>query len=137
MQLQVELRAGILVHRFQFFKTSLTFCTHLIFRFAASIHGQTSHATQWAFYLLSRNPEAQTKVLTEVRKAVGAHAATIPEEALANMPYVKAVIKETLRLYPVAPFLTRILDHDISLNGYNVPAGVSSPFQLSFNSFER
>lgn len=42
------------------------------------------------------------------------------------MPYVKAVIKEALRLYPVAPFLTRILEQDISLNGYNVPAGVSS-----------
>ncbi|OQR70919.1 cytochrome P450-like [Tropilaelaps mercedesae] len=83
----------------------------------------TSHATQWAFYLLSRHPDAQRKVLEEVQRAVGVGRTDIPEEALARMPYVKAVIKETLRLYPVAPFLTRILDQDITLDGYSVPAG--------------
>lgn len=82
----------------------------------------TSHATQWAFYLLSRHPEAQAKVLAEIRNAVGGDG-PVSEDALPKMPYVKAVIKEALRLYPVAPFLTRILDRDISLGGYNVPAG--------------
>ncbi|XP_022667995.1 cytochrome P450 315a1, mitochondrial-like isoform X1 [Varroa destructor] len=83
----------------------------------------TSHATQWAFYLLSWHPEAQQKLLKEVQNAVGKGQTDIPEEALVNMPYVKAVIKETLRLYPVAPFLTRILDRDFTLNGYRIPAG--------------
>ncbi|XP_003743235.1 cytochrome P450 315a1, mitochondrial [Galendromus occidentalis] len=82
----------------------------------------TSHATQWAFYLLSRHPESQQKILNEVNEAVGANQ-HITEDCLPNMPYVKAVIKEALRLYPVAPFLTRILDQEISLNGYRVPAG--------------
>lgn len=31
----------------------------------------------------------------------------------------------SFRLYPVAPFLSRVLDKDITLDGYNVPAGVS------------
>lgn len=47
------------------------------------------------------------------------------EEHLTHMPYVKGVIKECLRLYPVAPFLSRVLDKEITLNGFRVPAGVS------------
>lgn len=82
----------------------------------------TSHATQWAFYLLARNPQCQEVLLDEVQRVVPAgHPVT--EASLAKLPYVKAVIKEALRLYPVAPFLTRILADDIVLNGYNVPAG--------------
>lgn len=51
---------------------------------------------------------------------------SLNEEHLRHMPYVKGVIKECLRLYPVAPFLSRVLDKDITLNGFRVPAGVSS-----------
>ncbi|XP_064461292.1 cytochrome P450 315a1, mitochondrial-like [Ornithodoros turicata] len=82
----------------------------------------TSHATQWAFYLLSRNPKCQATLLDEVRRVVSP-GQPVTEESLARLPYVKAVIKEALRLYPVAPFLTRILADDISLDGYNIPAG--------------
>ena len=31
--------------------------------------------------------------------------------------------RPTDRLYPVAPFLTRVLDQDITLNGYKIPSG--------------
>lgn len=50
---------------------------------------------------------------------------SLREEHLTQMPYVKGVIKECLRLYPVAPFLSRVLDKEITLNGFRVPAGVS------------
>ncbi|CAM1320889.1 CYP315A1 (predicted) [Pycnogonum litorale] len=39
------------------------------------------------------------------------------------MPYVKAIVKESLRMYPVAPFLTRILTKDVELGGYCIPKG--------------
>lgn len=35
------------------------------------------------------------------------------------------MVKETLRLYPVAPFQTRVLQQNTNLLGYEVPAGVS------------
>lgn len=82
----------------------------------------TSHATQWAFYLLAKNPERQERLLEEVQSVVP-HNQHVDEDCLARLPYVKAVIREALRLYPVAPFLTRILSEDIVLNGYTVPAG--------------
>ena len=87
---------------------------------------QTSHATQWALYLLARHPECQEKVLQEVSRVLAEDGSEcVREKHLAHMPYVKGVIKESLRLYPVAPFLSRVLDKEITLNGYRVPAGVS------------
>lgn len=82
----------------------------------------TSHATQWALYLLAKHPEQQERLLHSVRSVVPA-GQPITEECLARLPYVKAVIREALRLYPVAPFLTRILSDDIVLDGYHIPAG--------------
>lgn len=88
---------------------------------------QTSHATQWALYLLARNPECQEKMLEEVNRVLEKDGCeSVREEHLPHMPYVKGVIKECLRLYPVAPFLSRVLDKEITLNGFRVPAGVSS-----------
>ncbi|KAH9376664.1 hypothetical protein HPB48_005875 [Haemaphysalis longicornis] len=82
----------------------------------------TSHATQWALYLLAKHPEQQERLLHSVRSVVP-DGQPINEDSLARLPYVKAVIREALRLYPVAPFLTRILSEDIELGGYHIPAG--------------
>ncbi|XP_015783494.1 cytochrome P450 315a1, mitochondrial [Tetranychus urticae] len=81
----------------------------------------TSHATQWALYLLSKNPEYQEKILKQVESVVGKNG-TVREEHLKHFTLVKGVIKETLRLYPVAPFISRKLDRDIVLGGYQIPA---------------
>ncbi|KAH8041662.1 hypothetical protein HPB51_017464 [Rhipicephalus microplus] len=83
----------------------------------------TSHATQWALYLLAKHPEQQERLLHSVHSVLP-EGQPINEESLARLPYVKAVIREALRLYPVAPFLTRILSEDIVLDGYHIPAGV-------------
>ncbi|XP_013794786.1 cytochrome P450 315a1, mitochondrial-like [Limulus polyphemus] len=82
----------------------------------------TSHATQWTLYMLARNPKCQERVAEEVNRVVP-FGEVMKEEHLQHLPFLKAVIKETLRLYPVAPFLTRILSKDIVLNGYEIPSG--------------
>ncbi|CAG2109962.1 unnamed protein product [Medioppia subpectinata] len=81
----------------------------------------TSHATQWALYLLSRNPQCQRRMLDEVNSVTGGH--IVEECHLPHLSYTKGVIKEALRLYPVAPFLTRYLSHDMELSGYGIPSG--------------
>lgn len=71
----------------------------------------------WALYLLARNPQVQQEVALEL--------ATSAPEAWMTHSLLRTVMRETLRLYPAAPFLTRALAVDTELGGYNVPAGVS------------
>ena len=40
-----------------------------------------------------------------------------------RLPYMTQVLKETLRLYPPAPGTARENVTDVTLEGYNIPAG--------------
>lgn len=49
-----------------------------------------------------------------------------------NRGLAKGVLREALRLYPVATFITRFLAQDMLLGGYSVPEGVTRiPFFLT------
>ena len=51
---------------------------------------------QWALYFLTSHPDAMERLENEVKSVIGRD--VIPtEEHLKRMPFVKAVIKETLR----------------------------------------
>nr|XP_043637495.1 cytochrome P450 71A1-like [Erigeron canadensis] len=66
---------------------------------------ETSASTViWAMTLLMKNPESLKKVQQEVRNVIG-NKGKVHEDDLYKLTYLKAVIKETLRLYPVAPLL--------------------------------
>lgn len=70
---------------------------------------------------LMKNPKAMKKVQEEVRKSVGKKG-IVNEDDTQNMPYLKAVIKETFRLYPPAPILVaRETMQNSILEGYNIP----------------
>lgn len=44
---------------------------------------------------------------------------------LKNMKYLEMAIKESLRLYPPAPFYSRELDHDVLYEGTVLPKGLT------------
>lgn len=89
--------------------------------FAAAID-TTSNSTLWTLYLLGHNKDKQQKLYEEIIKV--APKGTQPtKEHIDHMPYLKGVIRESLRIYPVAPGVARVLDHDITVQGYNIPAG--------------
>ncbi|XP_071729231.1 6,7,8-trihydroxycoumarin synthase-like [Rutidosis leptorrhynchoides] len=58
----------------------------------------------WAMTLLMKNPQSLKIVQQEVRNVVG-NKGRVHEDDLDKLDYLKAVIKETLRLQPVAPLL--------------------------------
>ncbi|KAK6775378.1 hypothetical protein RDI58_026379 [Solanum bulbocastanum] len=58
----------------------------------------------WAMTMLIKNPKTMKKVQEEIRNLIG-NKGIVNEDDIQNMSYLKAVIKETLRLFPPAPLL--------------------------------
>jgi cytochrome P450 len=72
-------------------------------------HETTATALAWALERLTRHPAALQRLTEEVRAG---------EEE-----YVDAVIRETLRLRPVIPFVGRKLTEPQTIGGWDLPAG--------------
>jgi cytochrome P450 len=87
----------------------------------AAGHETTMIALSWAFYWLHRTPEALERLYAEL----DALPADPEPDLLARLPYLEAVVHETLRLHPVVPIATRLLALPFTLKGYALPAGVS------------
>ncbi|KAH9515449.1 Peptidyl-prolyl cis-trans isomerase cyp10 [Bulinus truncatus] len=83
----------------------------------------TSAATVWCLYNLAKNPHVQESILREINMIKGENRGTITAAEMSRLPLIRAVVKETLRLYPITFATSRILTDDIVLCGYNIPAG--------------
>ncbi|KAM7115531.1 25-hydroxyvitamin D-1 alpha hydroxylase, mitochondrial isoform 1-T1 [Molossus nigricans] len=82
-----------------------------------------SNTLSWALYELSRNPEVQTALHSEITAATMGRESNIHSSAtaLSQLPLLKAVLKEVLRLYPVVPGNSRVPDKDIRVGDYIIP----------------
>ncbi len=84
-------------------------------------HETTANVMAWAWYLLSQDQAAADRLRQEARTALGGRAATHAD--LPNLPFTRAVVEETLRLYPPIPLLGREAQQDFVLAGHHVPKG--------------
>ncbi|XP_049639034.1 25-hydroxyvitamin D-1 alpha hydroxylase, mitochondrial [Suncus etruscus] len=79
-----------------------------------------SNTLSWALYELAQHPEVQKALHSEITMALDP-GAQYPAAALSQLPLLKAVIKEVLRLYPVVPGNSRVPDKDIRVGDYIIP----------------
>lgn len=68
-------------------------------------HETTAATLTWAWYLLSRAPQVERQLHAELDRTCGDRAPTIDD--VPKLEWCKAVIEETLRLYPPVPILAR------------------------------
>ncbi|KAJ0246542.1 Cytochrome P450 [Hirschfeldia incana] len=64
----------------------------------------SSSTVEWAMAELLRSPRMMVKAQEEIREAIGEND-NIEELDMLKLPYLQAVVKETLRLHPPSPFL--------------------------------
>ena len=87
-------------------------------------HETTAMALTWTWLLLARNPAAAARLNAEVDAA--------PDE-LGALPYTRAVVAESMRIFPPAWIIGRRAAADLVVDGWTVPAGTlitTSPWVL-------
>lgn len=73
--------------------------------FIVAGHETTALSLSWALYLLAFDPAVQDRARSEVQAALDGKVATA--EDLPNLPFLRCIIDETLRLYPPAAIVSR------------------------------
>ncbi|KAF3786853.1 Cytochrome P450 78A6 [Nymphaea thermarum] len=88
----------------------------------------TALLTEWVMAELVLNPHIQQKLQRELDDVVGKER-SVQDTDVAKLPYLQAVVKETLRVHPPGPLLSwaRLSTSDVQLsNGMVVPAGTTA-----------
>ena len=84
-------------------------------------HETTAKALAWTLYLIARSPEWERRMLEEVRSVAGD--GPVKAEHVDQLKVTSMVLKESMRVYPPVPTLTRIAKKDMDLGGLTVTAG--------------
>ncbi|KAM3372954.1 hypothetical protein ACQJBY_019730 [Aegilops geniculata] len=80
---------------------------------------------EYAMVQLMQNPHLMNKLQDEVRSTITKGKEMVTEDDLNSLAYLKAVIKETLRLHMPAPLLVPHLSMaDCNIKGYTIPSGI-------------
>ncbi|MED6183808.1 hypothetical protein PIB30_041181 [Stylosanthes scabra] len=82
----------------------------------------TATAWLWAMANIVKHQDIQEKLFDEIKKVVKPGEDIIEEEDLKKMPYLEAVVLETLRRHPPGHFmLPRAVTQDTVMDGYVIP----------------
>lgn len=80
----------------------------------------SSTTIEWTMSELLRNPPVMNKLQDELERVVGMER-RVTESDLPSLLYLQAVVTETLRLHPAAPFGIHSSVEDCTVLGYHIP----------------
>eukprot|EP00253_Pinus_taeda_P013252 PITA_13252 len=82
----------------------------------------SSNTVEWAIAELIRHPNIMKRCQEEIDSVVKGEQRKLKESDLRNLPYLQAVVKETLRLHPSGPLLLpRMTVEACDIEGYYIP----------------
>ncbi|XP_022103239.1 phylloquinone omega-hydroxylase CYP4F11-like isoform X2 [Acanthaster planci] len=87
-------------------------------------HETTATSMTWFLYFLSKHPEHQTKIREEVEEILaGRDSERITVKDLSRLEYMTMAIKESLRMMPAGPLISRTLTAPYTVDGVTIPQG--------------
>jgi cytochrome P450 len=96
----------------------------------------TSLALSFATYLLTQHRDVLVKLREELDREMPRDAAQVTADVVGRLRYTRAVLEESMRLYPPVPSTARTLTQEVTLsNGVSVPPGVQ--FAISSHAVHR
>lgn len=94
-------------------------------------HETTANALAFALMLLGDHPDIDARAYEEIKNALNGKAPTADD--IRKLPYLEAIVKETMRLYPPAHIIGRESLRELTLGNWKIPKGASvlmSPYAL-------
>ena len=86
-------------------------------------HETTAKALTWTLYLLARSPEWTAKLEEEIERVTDG--APVESAHIDKLVQVQQVLKESMRLYPPVPIMSRQAVADAQIHGHDIAAGTS------------
>ncbi|TNE45201.1 MAG: cytochrome P450 [Deltaproteobacteria bacterium] len=84
-------------------------------------HETTANALTWTFYLLAQHPECEAKLHEELDSVLQGRLPGYDD--MANLPYTRMVLSESMRMYPPAWMVGRKSIAPLEFQGYTLPTG--------------
>jgi cytochrome P450 len=91
---------------------------HIASLFALSSEGSQSALT-WTLLLLTQYPHVMATLRDELRSKLGGTSPSL--DRAGELPYLDAVVKESMRILPPVPLQIRVAQRDTTIAGYGLP----------------
>ncbi|CAL5074094.1 unnamed protein product [Urochloa decumbens] len=85
----------------------------------------SANTMEWALSELLKNPKILAMATKELNRVIGLDRLAT-EQDLPDLPYIEAILKETMRVHPAAPMLApHLAREDVCVDGYDILAGTT------------
>ncbi|XP_064074814.1 cytochrome P450 4C1-like [Vanessa tameamea] len=86
-------------------------------------HDTSASVLMYSMLLVGSYPKVQERIFEELHDVFGDDDRDVTKYDLSQLCYLEAVLKETMRIYPIVPVIARRLDRDVKLRNCTLTGG--------------